>query len=62
MSFEVRFEGSVRINRSEIKRKRIPKRGAGMAETTRGESNVDTRLGKEIERGRAELTRWSVRM
>jgi len=38
----------------------IPKRRAIMLKTTRG--NVDTRLGDEIDGGRAKLTRWSVRM
>jgi len=33
-----------------------------MSKTTRGKSNVDTRLGEEIEGGRAKLTRWRVRM
>jgi len=32
-----------------------------MSQTTTGKSNVDTRLGEEIEGGRAKLTRWSVR-
>jgi len=43
-------------------REGIPKRRASMSKTTRGKSNVDTRLGEEIEGGRAKLTRWSVRM
>jgi len=30
-------------------RKGIPKRRASMPKTTRGKSNVDTRLGEEIE-------------
>jgi len=30
----------------------IPKRRASMSQTTRGKSNVDTRLGVEIEGGR----------
>jgi len=36
-------------------RERIPK-GRGMWKTTRGKSNVDTRLAEEIEGGRAKLT------
>jgi len=40
-------------------REEIPKGRASMLKTTRGKSNVDTRLGEEIERGgRAKLTRW----
>jgi len=31
-----------------------------MPKTTGGTSNVDTRLGEEIEGGRASLTQWSV--
>jgi len=42
-------------------RKGMPKRRASMSTTTNGKSNVDTRLEEEIEGGRAELTRWSVR-
>jgi len=38
------------------------KESASMSKTTRGESIVDSRLGEEIEGGRAKLTRWSVRM
>jgi len=30
-----------------------------MSKTTGGKSNVDTRLGEEIEVDRAKLTRWS---
>jgi len=36
---------------------RISKRRAGMSTTTRGKSNVVTRLGEEIEGGIAKLTR-----
>jgi len=43
-------------------RERIPKRRASMLKTTRGKSNVDTRLGEEIENGRAKLMRWHIRM
>jgi len=34
----------------------IPKRRASVSKTTRGKSNVDTRLGEEIEGGRVKLT------
>jgi len=39
-------------------RKGIPKGRASMSKTTRGKSNVDTRLGEENEGGRAKLTQW----
>jgi len=39
-------------------REGIPKGRASMSKTTRGKSKVDTRLGEEIEGGRAKLTRW----
>jgi len=54
MRFEIRFEGSVRVHRSQMRRKGIPK--SQHVETTRGKSNVDTKLGKEIEKSRAKLT------
>ena len=53
MSFEIGFEGSVSVDRSKMKKEGIPNRGASMPKTTRGESNVDTRLGEKIEGGRA---------
>jgi len=56
------FENSVRIGRFEMMRERITKRRARMSKTTRGKSNVDTRLGEKIERGRAKLTLWRVRI
>jgi len=37
-------------------RERIPKRRASMSKTTRGKSNVVTRLAEEIEGGRAKLS------
>jgi len=43
-------------------RERISNGRASMSKTMRGKSNVDTRLGKEIEGGRAKLTRWRIRM
>jgi len=36
-------------------RERIPKRRFSMSKTTRGKNNVDTKLGEEIEGGRAKL-------
>jgi len=42
-------------------REGIPKRMVSMSKTTRGKSNVDTRLGEEIEGGRAKLTLWRIR-
>jgi len=43
MSFEIRFEDHVGVDRSQIKRKGIPLRMASMLKTTRGKNNVDTR-------------------
>jgi len=43
-------------------REGIPKGRASMSKTTSGRSNVDTRLGEEIEGGGAKLTRWRIRM
>jgi len=40
-------------------REGIPKGRASRSKTTRGKSNVDTRLGEEIEGGRAKLTRFN---
>jgi len=40
----------------------IPKRRASMSKTTRGKSNVDTRVGEEIEVGGAKLMQWCIRM
>jgi len=37
-------------------REGIPKRRASIPKTTRGKSNVDTRLGEEIEGGSVKLT------
>jgi len=61
-SFLIGFEDSVRVSRSEMMREGIPKRRASISKTTRGKSNVDMRLGDEIEGGRAKLTQWSVRV
>jgi len=62
MSFYIGFEDSVRVGRSEMMRDGILKRRTSMTKTTRGKSNVDTRLGEEIEGGRAKLTQWRIRM
>jgi len=43
-------------------REGIPKRRASMSKTTRGKSNVDTRLGEKIEGGRGKLTLWRIKM
>jgi len=51
-----------RVGRSEMMWEGIPKGRASVSKTTRGKSNVDTRLGEEIEGGRAKLTRWRIRM
>jgi len=51
VSFEIGFEGRVSVERSEMRRKRIPDRGTSMPKTTRCESSVDTRYSKKIERG-----------
>jgi len=56
VSFKIGFEDSVRVSRSEMMREGIPK--AIMSKTTRYKSNIDTRLGDDIEGGRANLTRW----
>jgi len=42
-------------------REGIPKRRTSMSKT-RGNSNVDTRLGEEIEGGGVKLMRWRIRM
>ena len=57
MSFEVGFEGSVRVYRSEMRRKAVPNRGASMPKTTRDKGGVDTGLSEKIEGDRPELTR-----
>ena len=56
MSFEIRFDGSMKIDRSEMRREGISYRGASTPKTTRGKSNTDTRLGEEIEEGIAKWT------
>jgi len=44
VSFWIGFEDNVRVDRSEMMRVGIPKRRASMLKTTRGKSNIDTRL------------------
>jgi len=60
VSFEIGFEGGVGVDRSKIRREGVPNRGASMPKTTRGESNLGTRLGEKIEGGGAKLTCWGV--
>ena len=50
------------VDRSKISREGVPTRGTSMPKTTRGESNVYTRLEEKVEGGRAKLTCWSVGM
>jgi len=56
VSFEIEFEGGVVIDRSKMRREGVPNRGANMPKTTRGESNLDIRLGEKIEGSGAKLT------
>ena len=60
MSFEIGFESSVSVDRSKMMREGVPNRGTSMPKTTRGKSNVDTRLGEKIEGGREKPTCWGV--
>jgi len=61
VSFEIGFEGVVGVDRSKMRRERVPNRGAsGMPKTTRGESNLGTKLGEKIEGDGAKLTCWDV--
>jgi hypothetical protein len=62
VSFEIGFEGSVSFDRFKMMREGVPNRGTSMPKTTGGKINVDTRLGDEIEGGRAKLTCWGVGM
>jgi len=62
VSFYIGFEDSVIVDRSEMMREGNPKGRASMSKTTRGKSKVDKRLGEEIEEGRANLTRWRIRI
>jgi len=43
-------------------REGIPNGRASISKTPRDKSNVDTRLGEEIEGGRAKLKPWRIRM
>jgi len=52
VSFEIRFEGG----RSKMRREGVPNIVSSMPKTTRGESNLGTRLGEKIEGGGAKLT------
>jgi len=52
VSFEIGFEGGVGVDRSKTRREGVQNRGASMPKTTRGESNLGTRLG--VERGLRE--------
>jgi len=56
----LRFEAGVGVDRSKMRREGVPNRGASMPKTTRGESNLGTRLGEKIDRGGAKLTCWGV--
>jgi len=58
--FRIRFEGSVRVDRSDIRREGIPYRMASMPKTTTDESNVGTKMGEKMKGGRVKLKRWSV--
>jgi len=60
VSFEIGFEGGVVVDRSKMRREGVPNRGASMPKTTRGESDLGTRLGEKIEGGGAKLTCWGV--
>jgi len=41
--FEIKFEGNVRVDRSQMRREGIPSRRGSMLKTTRGKCNVDKR-------------------
>jgi len=58
VSFEIGFEGGLGVDK--MRREGVPNRGASMPKTTRGESNLCTRLGEKIEGGGAKLTCWCV--
>jgi len=60
VSFEIRFEGGVGVDRSKMRRERVPNRGVSMPKTTRGESDLGTMLGEKTEGGGAKLTCWCV--
>jgi len=52
---KVRFEASVRGDRSLMRREWSPKTRDSMSITTGGKRNIDTRMGDESEGGRATL-------
>jgi len=58
VSFEIGFEGGLGVDKSKMRREGVPNRGASMPKTTRGKSNLGTRLGEIIEGGGAKLTCW----
>jgi len=60
VKFETGFEGGVGVDRSKMRREGVPNTGTCRPKTTGGESNLDTRLGEEIEGGGAKLTCWGV--
>jgi len=60
VSFEIGFEGGIVVDRSKMRREGVPNRVASMLKTTRGESNLDMRLGEKIEGGGAKLTCWGI--
>jgi len=60
VSFEIGFEGGVGVDRSKMRKEGVPNRKASMPKTSRGESNLGTRLGEKIERGGAKRTCWGV--
>jgi len=60
VSFEIGFEGGLDVDRSKMRTEGVPNRGASMPKTTRGETNLGTRLGENIKRGGAKLTCWGV--
>jgi len=60
VSCEIGFEGGVGVDRSKMRREGVPNIRASMPKTTRGESNLGTRLGENIEGGGAKLTCWGV--
>ena len=62
MNFEVGFEGSVIVNRSEMWREGVPNQGTSMPKTARVKGSVDTGLIEKIEGGGTELTCWIVWM
>jgi len=56
VSFEIGFVDGVGVDRSKMRREGVPNREASMLKTTRGKSNLGTRLVVKIEGGGAKLT------